>query len=42
MSTPWMGPRECLEVTTSWVGESAAMKMMHPFDLRERMYGATV
>ena len=28
-----MGPSECLDVTRSLVGVSAAMKMMHPFDL---------
>jgi len=36
------GPIECLEVMRSLDGVSAAMKMMQPFDLRERVYGAVV
>ena len=35
-------PSECLEVTTSLVGVSAAMKMMQPLDLSVRVYGAAV
>ena len=30
-------PIECLDVTTSWAGVTAAINMTHPLDLRERM-----
>jgi len=41
-SFPATGPRECLDVMSSLVGVRAAMKMIHPFDFSERMYGAAV
>ena len=39
---PSIGPRECLDVINNLVGVKAAMKMIHPLDLSERMYGAVV
>lgn len=42
IGVPKMGPSECFDVTTSLSGVSAAMKMMHPFDLSERTYGGFV
>ena len=41
-SFPTTGPRECLEVMINLVDVKAAMKMIHPFDFNERVYGATV
>lgn len=42
----WWGgeniPRECLDVTRSFEGLSAAMKMMQPFDLSVSVYGGDV
>lgn len=41
-SFPWTDPRECLDVMINVVGVRAAMRMMQPFDFRERVYGAAV
>ena len=39
-SLPATGPIECLDVISILVGVRAAMKMIQPFDLSERVYGA--
>lgn len=39
-SLPATGPIECLDVMSNLVGVRAAMKMIQPFDLSERVYGA--
>ena len=42
ISAPATGPTECLDVINNLVGVRAAMKMIHPFDFSERVYGAAV
>ena len=37
-----MGPMECFDVIRSLLEVRAAMKMMHPFDFKDKVYGGAV